>query len=156
MSYGQDLLRMYLDINHIKYIENYRPDWLKGMELDFYLPSKHRAIEFNGDQHYTYTEFGSPDAQRRRDLYKKEICRSRDIRIIRVEAIDLEYTRLRGKGLKADKSIVVHGFELRKFNSLAVEYRKNLISRYGSPTARGKHSKIRQQAFEDMKTKYKR
>jgi hypothetical protein len=70
-----------LSIHLGKYIirENYRPEWLNGMELDFYIEELKTGIEVQGQQHYqwikyfhkTYSEF---QALQSRDQKKKEIC----------------------------------------------------------------------------------
>jgi hypothetical protein len=68
-------------------LENYRPDWLGGMELDFYLPDFKLAIEVQGNQHYLWCPAMQQDvddfkAQRRRDSYKRKLARQQGITII--------------------------------------------------------------------------
>jgi len=137
ISYGQQLMRRFiLSLTEARFVENYRSEWLFGMELDFYFPEFKIAIEFNGDQHYFETEkFGSPEEQKVRDWRKRDICRKRGIKVINILAIDLIYSKLRGKfknklplkpkGRKSGKSL----------NQEAIEYRKILKSCFGSPTA---------------------
>lgn len=39
MSYGQSLMKEYLQLAmEYPFVENHRPDWLLGLELDFYFP----------------------------------------------------------------------------------------------------------------------
>lgn len=156
MSYGQELLKRYIDLmSPCKYIENYRPDWLYGMELDFYFPNKKIAIEFNGDQHYVYTEFGEHLAQARRDAIKAKICKERGIWLRVFDASDLEYTRLRSRCKKLfTKESVKNPFIVSKLKSLnkeCIAYRKTLINHWDSPTAHRNYSKIRK---EIIKNKY--
>lgn len=70
-----------------KHEDNYRPDWLFGMELDRYYPDLKIGYEMQGTQHYerpsnfykTLDEFIN---QRKRDIRKMEICRDRGIELI--------------------------------------------------------------------------
>lgn len=60
-------------------LENHRPDWMRGMELDFYLPSRNVAVEVQGAQHYKFVrDFHNSEsdlqAQRRRDNMKIHLC----------------------------------------------------------------------------------
>ena len=54
MSYIQDLVKKQLQywFPSQEIIENYRPEWLIGLEIDLYLPELNLAIEVNGLQHY--------------------------------------------------------------------------------------------------------
>jgi hypothetical protein len=72
-----------------------RPDWLKyhtgkNLELDCYNQELKLAIEYNGKQHYTYTDHfhrGNSDnfvSQVERDEFKKKACADRDITLISV------------------------------------------------------------------------
>lgn len=155
MSYGQDLLREYLElIGKGKYIENFRPDWLNGLELDFYFPGKKLALEFNGDQHYAHTEFGSPYSQWSRDRLKRELCKKRGIRLAIIDACDLEYTRLIGRIGGNKKMVQMNRKKLRILNKKSKAYRKLLIEKYDSVTARKKGSKIRVESLNKMNNRY--
>lgn len=155
MSYGQELLKKYIDIMcPYKYIENFRPDWLYGMEFDFYFPSRKIAIEFQGDQHYVDTkDFGASDAQRKRDYFKKQICKERGIYLKILDASDLDYMRLRGRfGRIFKKEAIKNPFKHHKLHILNQEckaYRKLLIKNYNSPTAHRNYSKIRKQIISN-------
>lgn len=68
-----------------EYLENYRPEWLFGMEIDFYFPDLGLAVEVNGRQHYDRVSFQTGiehDRQRRRDAKKKRIILSRGLKFI--------------------------------------------------------------------------
>lgn len=66
---------------------NHRPDWLYGMELDFYFPNRNFAIEVQGLQHREYVpaiqsskeEF---ERQVQRDKQKQRILQRRKIKIL--------------------------------------------------------------------------
>lgn len=95
-SRGEELLKRFLDILlPFDHVDNYRPPWLGGLELDRYYPELLVAFEFQGDQHFRPTEF-SPDASivQSRDRLKRALCGERGIKLLTLEAADLEYTRL--------------------------------------------------------------
>jgi len=65
--------------------ENYRPDWLYGLELDFYLPNLNLAIEVQGAQHYfwcpdIHPTFEDFEKQKQRDIRKRSILRQNGIK----------------------------------------------------------------------------
>jgi hypothetical protein len=67
--------------------ENFKPEWLFGMELDFYFPNINLAIEVQGQQHYKFTpKFHASikdfKNQKWRDIRKRKICHSRGIVIL--------------------------------------------------------------------------
>lgn len=87
-SKGEEEVKKYLDANKIIYIRQYRFDDCKfknKLPFDFYLPKQNICIEYNGSQHYgksfkmTDEEF---EAQKKRDLIKKEYCRRNKINLI--------------------------------------------------------------------------
>ncbi len=158
-SYGQTILRRYLtllldDEPH----EDYRPDWLFGMELDLYYPALNLGVEFQGDQHFIPV-YGSMACieQRHRDRKKKAICISRGVRFMRVEAIDLEYTRLNRLLKKAAGNVLglrqfinrrcIRG-QLRALNRESTAYRKTLNDTHGAVTSRRKGYKRRLAKYE--------
>ena len=156
ISYGQTLLRQYLNLA-LPFIvqENFRPDYMEGLEFDFYYPDYNLAFEFNGDQHYFKTGFGGPIKQKCNDAKKYRLCKQHNITLVSLEAIDLEYTKLSGKILRlgifntkkfrANIKLVKDG--LGKFNASATQYRKTLITSYDSPTARKHGSEVRKTAI---------
>jgi len=89
MSRFQDLMGQALShwLPNQRRFENYRPDWLFGMELDFYFPDLNMAVEVQGKQHYKFTpKFHKTRAdgyaQRQRDSRKKNLCNERGVRIL--------------------------------------------------------------------------
>lgn len=139
MSYGQSLCREYLEaLVPAQFQENARPDWLHGLELDFFFPEHGFAVEFNGDQHYFATGLSAdPGPQKRRDAKKRFLCKQRGVILVAVKAIDLVAGKMR---LKLKRYFELnHGVKLSALDKRAKEYRKTLIEKYASPTAhRGK------------------
>jgi hypothetical protein len=92
MSFIQDLVKKQLSIwfPDKQIIENYRPDWLVGLEIDLYLPELKLAVEVNGLQHYvkidkffkTESQF---EMQLIRDHVKKKILENENIKLISVK-----------------------------------------------------------------------
>ncbi|MCW7498571.1 hypothetical protein ND860_18695 [Leptospira levettii] len=74
----------YIDKKHIK--RNYRPIWLNGLELDFYIEPHRLGIEYQGQQHVKPVDyFGGKKSfkkQIKRDLKKVNLCHSNDIKIV--------------------------------------------------------------------------
>lgn len=141
--------------------ENFRPDWLFGMELDLYFESLNLGVEFQGDQHYIPVYgWDATQAQKMRDRSKRQICAERGVRFMRVEAIDLEYTKLFRLIRRAVHNVPglrqfitrpnIHP-ELRELNKQATAYRNTLKQNYGSPTARRKGYTRRLAKYEWLK-----
>lgn len=155
MNYGQDLAKRMLS----EYLgppshENYRPSWLHGLEIDIYWESLRIAVEFQGDQHYVpvfgYSSFNS---QVRNDRSKKRMLSDLGITLIRIQAIDLEYTRLnrilRRSGQRYRKPEGSALRNLRALNKEATSYRKTLRINYTSMTCTRRRSKTRRAAVSD-------
>jgi len=153
-SHGQTLLRRYLELllANTRMEENVRPDWLRGLELDFYFPRLEIAFEFQGDQHYAPV-FGqaSFEAQRVNDQIKRRLCKERGIELIRLHAADLHLGKIRrsirrilkARGWKNGRIRLLHKIRKRKLlmagggaalNRDAKAYRATLKRSYGSPT----------------------
>lgn len=74
---------------NLKIYENYRPDWMRGpelerLELDFYIPELGIAIEVQGNQHYEFVEFFHKtvdefETRKERDKAKIGLCDGRGI-----------------------------------------------------------------------------
>lgn len=101
-----------------KILENYRPDWLKGMELDFYFPDFRVGVEVQGTQHYLFVPEmqGTVEnftAQRKRDQLKRRLAAQEKVKVITISSFDGIYKKFRNAfpnrsfpllplGLKAD------------------------------------------------------
>ena len=69
--------------------QNYRPDWMEGLELDFYIDELRLAAEVQGDQHYEFIEFFHKDhdhfkSQLARDSRKRLICTKEGIKLVEI------------------------------------------------------------------------
>lgn len=76
------------------FLDNYKPSWLNGLEMDRYYPSLRCAFEFQGDQHlhYTFSLYDSHSAfltQIQNDEKKKKILAQKNIHLIEITADEL-------------------------------------------------------------------
>lgn len=148
MSKGEYILEQF--INHVptkvpKYIINHRPDWLKGLELDFYFPELKSALEFQGEHHYKETEY-SPNFEsvRRRDKEKRWLCKQNGVRLITIDVIDLYYRRIvhrfKRAGIRVPKKMNKAKLwgRLGWLNVMARDYR-NVAQKHKSLTSMRRH-----------------
>ena len=149
-------------IDYDEILIDHRPDWLFGMELDFYFPKLNIAFEFQGHQHFAPSEkYGPCEDQKWRDKQKKKICEEHKISLVTVDASELEYTRLTFKikqaikKFKLNKKLRVH-YErqntdvikkLKDLNKLSAKYRKLLRENYDDVTSYRKNSVVRKNAM---------
>lgn len=92
MSFIQSLVKKQIIIwfPNTKILENYRPKWLIGLEIDLYLPELNLAIEVNGLQHYIKTnnffkEEWQFEMQLIRDNVKSKILNNEKIKLISIK-----------------------------------------------------------------------
>lgn len=75
-------------------LENARPSWLYGLELDYFIPDYNIAFEYQGEQHYTPNfEWGGTNEYIRRifyDIQKDYICKKNGIVLVKCVADTLE------------------------------------------------------------------
>lgn len=139
MSYGQALLGTYLNmIIGDSFLQNHRPRWLHGLELDFYYPDLNVAFEFQGDQHLvSSTTFGSCKPQQKRDWLKSKICKECGICLLRITARDLQYGVIRSKLRRCGiwKKRKVSRSERKDIDTKSRQYRQKLLREFDSPTA---------------------
>jgi len=153
MSYGQQLLRSFLEaMIDQEFIENYRPDWMHGLELDFYFPGVQVAFEFQGDQHYVPAFGVQPwQSQQQRDLEKKELCKRWGVHLVCIDAVNLGYYEIyyQLKILKFRRVVMKQKHWdislLTSLNQKAKEYRALLNANYVSPTVFRKKTEKRKE-----------
>ena len=143
-------------------IENYRPGWLNGMELDFWVPEWNLAFEFQGDQHFVPV-FGlqAHQDQKVRDRIKKQICADRGVMLLCFEAYNLRERTLRRKLLhhirvqnpdftkchaRHELKKILRKGNWRQSEKAKSKYCKAIKQLFGSPTAHRKGSKVRDAA----------
>lgn len=90
-SYGEKKILFWLEENGISY---YRQFKVENYRIDFYLPEKNIAIEFNGIQHYEPVKhFGGEERfkqQQLRDNYIRNYCKAKGIKLIEISYLDYE------------------------------------------------------------------
>ena len=85
-SYIEQLVCGMLKHEEIDFKYNYRPDWLNGLELDFYLPKYNIGIECQGEQHFKPIDYfgGLPAFIKilEHDEAKKVICGNKGVKLL--------------------------------------------------------------------------
>lgn len=66
-----------------------RPDWLKGMDLDFYCEEGRLAVDCRGKQHYEFCSFFHRtqdrfERQKERDELKRQLCLEHGVTLVEV------------------------------------------------------------------------
>lgn len=75
VSFPEKVLVFYLRKMYEQVIENYRPDFLEGRELDVFIPAINVAIEYDGTFYHQNTQ---------RDLDKINLCKEKGITLLRI------------------------------------------------------------------------
>lgn len=79
----------------INHVQQYRPDFLKPLSLDFYLPDYNLAIEAQGIQHFKpLKHWGGEDALRKmqeRDERKLKLCQEHGVKILYYSDLNIEF-----------------------------------------------------------------
>lgn len=84
---------------NIRHLDNHRPDWTGGLELDRFYPTMGIAIEFQGDQHSRVVpgmHQGPEDFQRQVDMdtQKRQSCEKQGIKLYSLNIIDFDRFRV--------------------------------------------------------------
>lgn len=161
MSRGQEILKRYL-LRFLPYEmhENVRPDWLFGLELDFWFPQHNLAFEFQGGQHYVPRD-GDRAALARQwtnDSRKKHLCRERGVLLIRIDAFHLGGGSLLGRikavashnhfRLPEIKKAFLKTGEKRDLERQSVAYRCMLRETFNCPTAHRRGAQPRRDSMQ--------
>lgn len=88
-SHLEEEMSLFLDENHIEYVEQYAPSFLKNrngvQKIDFYLPKYNVAIECQGIQHFTnkfYIESKKKGNILERDTIKYNKCKLNNVNLL--------------------------------------------------------------------------
>ena len=89
-------IRLMLDEQGIKYkCRERKIPWLKGLELDFYIPDKNVAIECQGIQHFKPVEhFGGEEKFKytiENDSIKRKLCEENGVRLLYYSDLGIKY-----------------------------------------------------------------
>ena len=89
-------IKLLLDEQGIKYkCRERKIPWLKGLELDFYIPDKNIAIECQGIQHFKPIEyFGGEEKFKytiENDNKKRKLCEENGVRLLYYSNLGIEY-----------------------------------------------------------------
>jgi predicted Zn-ribbon and HTH transcriptional regulator len=86
----ENKIKLFLDSNNIKYIQQYTTGFLKGkscpLSLDFYLPNYNIAIECQGKQHFEVIDYFGGDKTLyntiKRDIRKNRLCCDNNLKVL--------------------------------------------------------------------------
>ena len=85
-SHMEREIRELLEKNNIIFKQEYAPEWLKPLHIDFFIPSKNLAIECQGLQHFKSIKYyGGNDGfkiRNERDNRKKKLCEQNGVKLI--------------------------------------------------------------------------
>jgi len=103
VSYSEMVAKQVLDhyLGGFKKLDNVKPDWLQGMEIDRYYPTLGIAIEFQGDQHYRTVPGMHQDPTDFRkqldiDTKKRQLIEGRGIKLHTINFLDLDRYKIQG------------------------------------------------------------
>lgn len=74
-SFPEKAVLFYVSQKLIDTKSNYHPAWMKGKELDIYIPSLKTAIEYDGKRFHKDTQ---------KDIRKNNLCEGKEIKLIRI------------------------------------------------------------------------
>lgn len=78
--------------NDLDFLYNEYPKFLNGLQLDFYLPKYHVAIECQGIQHFVKSHFFEPlSVVQERDKRKFLICKENNIKLLYFSNLGINY-----------------------------------------------------------------
>lgn len=70
-------------------IHHHRPEWLKGLELDIFVPDLKIGFEYQGQQHFhPVMMWGGKEslkATQARDQHKRELCRHAEVQLVAID-----------------------------------------------------------------------
>ena len=121
-SQGERAVRLYLEKNKIRYIQEYTfkdCKYKKELPFDFYLPDYNTVIEYQGEQHFREILFFEKLEDRQlKDKIKREYCIKNGIR-----EIEIKYN---------EKLLIFHWMKKRTaYGFLSRSRRKSQKMRYG-------------------------
>lgn len=127
VSHSEMLAKKILDqyLGSFRKVDNAKPEWLGGLEIDRFYPSLGVAIEFQGDQHYRtvpgmHKNTADFKKQLDNDTKKRDLIENRGLKIHTINFLDLD----RYKVQSLVKTIVEEGKEFTKKTGDRGEYSK--------------------------------
>ena len=94
-SHMEREIRDLLDENHFIFKQEYSPDWLRPLHLDFFIPEKNIAIECQGMQHFKPVKYyGGEEGlkiRQERDIRKMDACTKNGIKLLYYANFDYNF-----------------------------------------------------------------
>ncbi|MCK4392664.1 hypothetical protein KAX17_07125 [Candidatus Bipolaricaulota bacterium] len=70
-------------------LHHHRPEWLEGLELDVYVPSRKLAFEYQGQQHFHPLQMWGGKAAlektKERDARKRTLCTKVGVKLVQID-----------------------------------------------------------------------
>lgn len=132
--------KLYTRFGQYSIRQNYRPDWMEGLELDFYIDELKLAAEVQGLQHYEFVEYFHKtkddfDSQKIRDEKKRIICRNKNILLIEIFTekdadlfVKLVYEKSNKEIIEYPKPLKIFKSHGRTTKQLIKIYNKHLLN----------------------------
>lgn len=102
ISHSETLAKQILDqyFGGFKKLDNARPEWLKGLEIDRFYPTIGIAIEFQGDQHFRtvpgmHKNPADFQKQVQFDTKKRELIEKQGMKLYAIDLLDLDRFRVK-------------------------------------------------------------
>lgn len=94
---AKEILDLYF--GQFQKIDNFRPSWLNGLEIDRYYPNLGIAIEFQGDQHFRvvpgmHKDWEGFQRQVSLDTQKAQLLEKQGIKMFAINLLDLDRFRV--------------------------------------------------------------
>lgn len=94
-SHIEKEIRELLIENNIEFKQEYTPEWLKPLHIDFFIPSKNIAIECQGLQHFIPAAYyGGEEGlsiRKEMDERKRKLCKENDITLLYYANYDYDF-----------------------------------------------------------------
>lgn len=85
----------FLTENNILFIQQYKPEWLKPLSIDFYLPDYKIGIEIQGIQHFSSVKYWGDkntfDEIKNRDERKRILCHENNIKLLYYSELKIKF-----------------------------------------------------------------
>lgn len=88
-------MNCFLTENNISFITQYKPEWLKPLSIDFYLPDYEIGIEIQGIQHFKPVKyFGDKETLKsiqERDERKRKLCEENNLKLLYYSELKIKF-----------------------------------------------------------------
>ena len=91
----ENKINRFLTENNMTFITQYKPDWLKPLSLDFYLPDYKIGIEIQGIQHFRPVKYWGNENTlneiKERDEKKQKLCIENNVKLLYYSELKIKF-----------------------------------------------------------------